>query len=55
MKKPTLLFLTLISFLGAFAQTQHLLSGKFSKEKLSEILIARDKWVPFPKIDDRAG
>lgn len=55
MKKLTLLFLTLISFLGVYAQPQNLLSGKFSKDELSEILIAQDKWVPFPKIDDRAG
>lgn len=34
---------------------QNLLSGKFSKEELSRVLIPKDQWVPFPKIDDRAG
>lgn len=34
---------------------QNLLSGKYNKEKLSGILIPRDQWVPFPKIDDRDG
>jgi hypothetical protein len=55
MKKLTLLILTGIFCLTTFAQTQNLLSGKFSKDELSKILIAPDKWVPFPKIDDRAG
>jgi len=55
MKKLTLLILNLVFCLSIFAQVQNLLSGKFSKEELSKILIAPDKWVPFPKIDDRAG
>ena len=55
MKKLTLLILTVVVCLTTFAQAQNLLSGKFSKDELSKILIAPDKWVPFPKIDDRAG
>jgi len=55
MKKLTLILLSLLFFLNLSAQTQNLLSGKFSNDKLSEILIAPDKWVPFPKIYDRAG
>lgn len=54
--KKLVLFLTTITFcLSILAQTPNLLSGKFRKEELSKILIAPDKWVPFPKIDDRAG
>jgi len=55
MKKLTLLILNLVFCLTIFAQTQNLLSGKYSKDQLSKILIAPDKWAPFPKIDDRAG
>jgi hypothetical protein len=55
MKKLTLILLNFVFCLGVFSQSQNLLSGKFSKDELSKILIAPDKWVPFPKIDDRAG
>jgi len=42
--------------LCAFAgKSQNLLSGKFSKGELAKVLIAQEKWVPFPKIGDRAG
>jgi len=36
-----------------FSQDQNLLSGKYSIEELGKILIASEKWVPFPKINDR--
>lgn len=36
-----------------FSQDQNLLSNKFSKEDLGKVLIASEKWVPFPKIDNR--
>jgi hypothetical protein len=55
MKNLTLLFLSLLFCISVFAQPQNLLSGKYTKDQLSKNLIARDKWVPFPKIDDRAG
>jgi len=55
MKKITLIILNLVFCLGVFSQSQNLLSGKFSKDELSKILVAPDKWVPFPKIDDRAS
>ncbi|HAH26099.1 MAG TPA: heparinase [Prolixibacteraceae bacterium] len=55
MRKILLLLVNLLFLLGVQAQQQNLLSGKFSKEELSKLLIARDQWVPFPKIDDRAG
>lgn len=55
MKKPTLLLLNLILFLSVFGQQQNLLSGKYSKDELSKIIIAADQWVPFPKIEDRAA
>jgi len=35
--------------------SQSLLSGRYSNQQLSEILIDRDKWFPFPKITDREG
>ncbi len=38
-----------------YGQTQNLLSGKYTKEQLAKILIPQDKFVPFPKMDDRAG
>lgn len=55
MKKLLFLSLNLLLIIHVFGQAQNLLSGKFSKEQLSEVLIAPDKWVPFPRIDDRAG
>lgn len=55
MKKLIILSLNLLFFVHVFGQAQNLLSGKYSKEQLSEVLIAPDKWVPFPRIDDRAG
>ncbi|MGE5395480.1 MAG: heparinase II/III family protein [Candidatus Saccharibacteria bacterium] len=54
LKKPLLLILLMVLCLYTPAQ-QNLLSGKYNKEKLSGILIPRDQWVPFPKIDDRDG
>lgn len=49
-----LLILLMVSCQFSSAQ-QNLLSGKYSKEKLSGILISKDQWVPFPKINDRDG
>lgn len=37
------------------AQKQNLLSGKFTKEEFNSILIPREKWLPFPKLNDRNG
>lgn len=54
MKKQTLLILSFLICLSAFAQ-QNLLSGKYTKDELVKILVAPDKWTPFPKTDDRAG
>ncbi|MGV8094620.1 MAG: heparinase II/III family protein [Mangrovibacterium sp.] len=55
MKKQILSFLGILLCINVFAQEQNLLSGKFSKDELSKILISREKWIPFPKIDDRTG
>ena len=55
MKKLHLLIPAIWLCLTVTAQQQNLLSGKFSKEELSKILISHQKWTPFPKIDDRAG
>lgn len=49
-------FLVTILFVSAMSvDAQNLLSGKYSAEELSGILIPRAQWKPFPKIDDRAG
>lgn len=37
------------------AQKQNLLSGRFSKEELVNVLTPQAQWAPFPKRDDRAG
>jgi hypothetical protein len=51
--------LFLVSFISIaicnYAQNKNLLSGKYSREQLSSILIPQSKWTPFPKITDRAG
>ena len=55
MKKSILLLFTLSFCLSFLGQAQNLLSGKYTKEQLAKILIPQDKWVPFPKMEDRAG
>ena len=55
MKKLHLLIPAIWLCLTVTAQQQNLLSGKFSKEELSKILIPQQKWTPFPTIDDREG
>ena len=55
MKKTILSILTLWFCLSLFGQAQNLLSGKYTKEQLAKILIPQDKFVPFPKMEDRAG
>ncbi len=54
--KKFILFHLLIAFgIFSYAQNQNLLSGKFTREQLSGLLIPQSKWAPFPKITDRAG
>ncbi len=55
MKKITFLLFTLMFCMGFLADAQNLLSGKFTKEELSKLIISYEKWAPFPKINDRAG
>jgi len=55
MKKIALFLFVSSSFLQLPAQTQNLLSGRYDKNKLKEILIPYNQWAPFPKISDRAG
>lgn len=56
MKTIKLFLINILLVLGFYSTgQQNLLSGKYSKEELSRILISKDKWVPFPKINDRAG
>ena len=54
MKKILLTLTVLWLCMAAYAQP-NLLSGKYTKDELSKILIPQEKWLPFPKIDDRAG
>jgi hypothetical protein len=53
-KKCALLILTL-SFLAIHVIGQDLISGKFTKQELSEALIPHLEWKPFPKLTDRAA
>ncbi|MDR1455544.1 MAG: heparinase II/III-family protein [Tannerella sp.] len=52
-----LFYLTIFLFLCLMphAQEQNLLSGTYSAEELQRLLIPRDKWTPFPPLDDRQG
>ena len=50
----TTVIIGLIS-LSTYAQTPDLLSGKFTKDQLKEILVPQARWVPFPKREDRAA
>lgn len=43
----------LFSCLSLPAQGQNLLSGKFSKSELANMLIPQEEWIPFPKLNDR--
>ena len=55
MKKITLLLLGISLFFQLSAQKENLLSGKYNEEELQKILIPKDQWTPFPKLNDRAG
>lgn len=55
MKNSILFLFSLLTFLMVDAQSPNLLSGKFSNDELSNLLVPLDKWTPFPKIDDREG
>jgi hypothetical protein len=55
MKITTLLFASILVICFFTGQSQNLLSGKYTKDELPKILISHEKWVPFPKIGDRAG
>ncbi|SOD82954.1 heparinase II/III domain-containing protein [Spirosoma fluviale] len=55
MKKIVFLAIASLVCLSIFAQGQNLLSGKFTKETLQNVLIPQAEWAPFPRRDDRAG
>ena len=55
MKRSILLFFSLMILFSGWVQAQNILSGKFTRSELSNLLIPSNKWTPFPKIDDRAG
>lgn len=54
MMKKLLLLTFLISF-GIHSRAQNLLSGKYSNEELSKVLISHADFKPFPEINDREG
>jgi len=49
------IFLLSIAAQVLVAQTQNLMSSKYSAEALKKILIPLADWKPFPKLDDREG
>lgn len=51
----TVLSFFILCIASASADAQNLLSGKYSKDELSAILIPQSEWKPFPGIDDRQG
>ena len=53
--RTSLLIVSLLMLCAYGGKSQNLLSGKFSKGELARVLISKEKWVPFPKIEDRAG
>ena len=55
MKNPVFLFFFLSLLLSVPLKSQNLMSGKYSREQLSELLIPQQEWQPFPKIMDREG
>ncbi|MCK8493485.1 heparinase II/III-family protein [Spirosoma sp. RP8] len=55
MKKFLMLVTASLLFFSITAQTQDLLSGKFSSSELKKVLVPQAQWTPFPKRDDRAG
>ncbi len=55
MKKIISLLILFLVCKMLFSQDQNLLSGKFCNEELGRILITSEKWIPFPKLDNRAG
>ena len=55
MKKVVALFYLCVLFNVSSGQNKNLLSGKYSREELSRLLIPQAKWTPFPKITDRNG
>ena len=52
-----LIFIFFLSCLSmhSIAQSQDLLSGKFTEEQLSNRITSQASWMPFPKINDREG
>lgn len=54
MRKAFVVILVLFG-LSISLEAQNLLSGKFSKEELSRVLISQANWTPFPKLTDRSG
>ncbi len=56
MKKVILTLVAVLIALGASAYTErNLIASKASKDQLKEMLVADQKWVPYPDYTDRAG
>ena len=48
--------LACIQAITAYAYTErNLLTGKYSKEDVGQMLIRNQKWVPYPDYSDRSG
>jgi hypothetical protein len=55
MRKISITGLALFLACALFAQGQNLLSSKYSLQELQELLVPRNRWTPFPALDDRDG
>src|SRR6267142_7231855 len=55
MKNLAFMILFSMAVPSVVAQTQNLISGKYSKPELKKVLIPQADWKPFPKLDDREG
>ncbi|WP_266367923.1 heparinase II/III domain-containing protein [Tellurirhabdus rosea] len=55
MKTLIAVLLAVLFSLPSRAEEPNLLSGKFTREQLRNVLIPQAKWTPFPKREDRAG
>jgi len=53
--KRFLILILVTTSIQLFSQNKNLISGKYSREQLGNLLISQSKWTPFPRILDRNG
>src|SRR5690606_12817139 len=54
--KSSIYILIFLIFLQTLPlNAQNLISGKYSREQLTKILLSHQEWQPFPKLSDRQG